>query len=178
MALNNVGEAMTLSGNVEEALEYVQDALAMKTRLFGEEHPKCASSIAAVGSTLIKLERLEEGERYLRRAHDIYVEVAGPTHALSIAMMSKLGALYVRTERARKAIPYLRAALSGRGKDTSAAQGSDRLRLAKALWARSEREGASEQEAALLALIESHGERAPSEVQELSAALRAWRQTR
>ncbi|MCP4449680.1 MAG: tetratricopeptide repeat protein [Myxococcales bacterium] len=154
MALNNVGESLSLEGKSADGLVYVIEAMEMKSRLYGALHPKSASSIATVGTIYAKLGRVSEAETHLMRALAIFIEAAGETHPRSIKMLSELGRLHLAHGSAKKAIPFLRRAIKSRGELATKEQGSDRLHLAQALWANSERKAAATEVAAVRAILE------------------------
>ena len=169
MALNNVGESLSLEDKDEEALPYVIEALEMKTRLYGEGHPKTASSVATVGTVNAKLGRASEAEDYLQRALTIFVGAAGETHPRSIAMLSELGHLHLANGAAKKALPFLRRAVAARGDAASTDLAKDRLALAQALWEASDRAAAGEQVIALQTLLAGL-----EDADSVSASLKQW----
>tara|TARA_R110002096_G_scaffold171490_4_gene344418 strand:+ start:28054 stop:31266 length:3213 start_codon:yes stop_codon:yes gene_type:complete len=173
MALNNVGESLALEKKFEEGLTYATEALEMKSRLYGANHPKSASTIATVGTIHAELGNVVEADAHLKRALGIFVEAAGPKHPRSIKMLRELGKLHSANGDSKQAVSYLMRAIAAREGETTIAMGEDRLLLARVLWTRSDRKGSAVQEAALETLLE-----ALEHPEELQRAFDAWHRSR
>lgn len=173
MALNNLGEALMLEKKYDEALGYVQQAMEMKGRLYGVDHPRQASSIAALASVYLGLGRSAEAAASYARALAIYKEALGDAHALTITIYSELGRLHETEGQASLAAPLLQKAIAGRGQDDSGlAQAEDRFALARVYWALGKRGEARE----LLEVLEARS--GPEEADsDFNVRFRKWRNT-
>lgn len=75
--LNSLGRlAMTL-GEPEQALQLHEQALGMRTALFGNEHREVAISHHNLAGTLDQLQRFDQAYRHIRRALSIYRSILG-----------------------------------------------------------------------------------------------------
>ena len=78
-----LGQVLALSGKPEAAARAHREALAMKRRVHGDEHPDVATSHHELGEVLEELGRLTEAQDHLERA--LAIEVRGSVAPQALA---------------------------------------------------------------------------------------------
>jgi eukaryotic-like serine/threonine-protein kinase len=95
-SLNDLGVARGERGELDAAHAALEEALAMRRKLLGEEYPDVAISHSELGRTLFDQGRLDEAEARFRSALAIRRKVLGPAHHETATSMSDLGHLLRR----------------------------------------------------------------------------------
>ena len=97
-----LGRALVYEKKFDDAAAILQQALAIRERVYGPVHPLVASTVNELGNIAINLERFDEAETDFRRMLDIYRSVYGDKHYLiGIATSNLAGAYYGRHQYAR-----------------------------------------------------------------------------
>ena len=71
-SVSNVGNWYGEQGNLERALQYSKQALAMRRELFGEDHPNVATSLSDLGRWYAGQGNLDRALEYSQQALAIY----------------------------------------------------------------------------------------------------------
>ena len=79
-ALNALGSWLTLSGDLREADAYVQEGLAMRRRLIGDDQPDVASSLMIIAILRDAQGRYPEALQLARQAKSIYTNALSAEH--------------------------------------------------------------------------------------------------
>jgi serine/threonine protein kinase/Tfp pilus assembly protein PilF len=95
-SLNDLGVARGERAELAAARAALEEALAMRLKVLGEEHPEVAISHSELGRTLFDLGRLGEAEAHFRAALAIRQKVLGPGDHETATSMSDLGHLLRR----------------------------------------------------------------------------------
>jgi non-specific serine/threonine protein kinase/serine/threonine-protein kinase len=101
-------------GLLEAASRPQEEALAIRRRELGDEHPDTLTSIAAMGLLIRAQGNLAEAEPYYREALDSRRRVLGDEHADTLRSMSNMGALLQAQGKLTQAERYYRDALKKR----------------------------------------------------------------
>ena len=70
-ALHKTGNIALMYGDNQTALQYYQQSLAIREKLFGKSHPDCGASLINIGNALQNLGKYAEAIDYLRRGTEI-----------------------------------------------------------------------------------------------------------
>ncbi|HEX7186451.1 MAG TPA: serine/threonine-protein kinase [Thermoanaerobaculia bacterium] len=92
-SLNDLGVALGQKAELDAARAALEEALAMRRKVLGEEHPEVAVSHSELGRTLFDQGRLGEAEAHFRSALAIRRKVLGPADHETATSMSDLGLL-------------------------------------------------------------------------------------
>jgi serine/threonine protein kinase/Flp pilus assembly protein TadD len=95
-SLNDLGVARGERAELAAARAALEEALAMRRKVLGEEHPEVAVSYSELGRTLFDLGRLDEAEAHFRAALAIRRKALGPGDHETATSMSDLGLLLRR----------------------------------------------------------------------------------
>jgi nephrocystin-3 len=95
-ALNNLGSICLATKRVREAGEYLETALNINRRRFGDRHPEVARNAMNLGR--VELEKGDAGRAValLRPALEVFVEILGPVHDSTINCTFQLGNALMR----------------------------------------------------------------------------------
>lgn len=92
-SLNALGVAQGQLVRLDDARATLEDALAMRRQILGEEHPDVAISHSELGRVLFDVGRLDQAEAHFRSALAIRRKVLGPYDHETATSMSDLGHL-------------------------------------------------------------------------------------
>jgi serine/threonine protein kinase/Tfp pilus assembly protein PilF len=92
-SLNDLGVARRQKAELGPARALIAEALAMRRKILGEEHPEVAVSHSELGRTLMDLGLLGKAEAHFRSALAIRKKVLGPVDHETATSMSDLGLL-------------------------------------------------------------------------------------
>ncbi|HSK77016.1 MAG TPA: serine/threonine-protein kinase, partial [Thermoanaerobaculia bacterium] len=92
-SLNDLGVARGQRAELDAAHAALEEALAMRRKILGEEHPDVAITHSELGRTLFDQGRLDEAEVHFRSALAIRRKVLGPVDHETATSMSDLGHL-------------------------------------------------------------------------------------
>jgi tetratricopeptide (TPR) repeat protein len=93
--LNNLGVSLTLGGDPTEGASNLEEALAMRRQLHGEESPEYAISLRNLGLVAQWEGRLDEAQRLVERGRDLLARsqgLRGAEYARSIHLLGELNA--------------------------------------------------------------------------------------
>jgi tetratricopeptide (TPR) repeat protein len=110
MLAYEVGVLRTEQSRYEEALASLENALALRQRALGPDHPETAIALAAVGSVLYKQRKFAEAEAHARRALAAWEKAVGPEHPYLGDGLKRLGNIAWRQGRYDKALAHHRRA--------------------------------------------------------------------
>jgi eukaryotic-like serine/threonine-protein kinase len=95
-SLNDLGVARLQKAELDAARATLEEALAMRREVLGEEHPEVAVTHSELGRTLYDQVRLDEAEAHFRTALAIRRKALGPADSETATSMSDLGLLLRR----------------------------------------------------------------------------------
>jgi tetratricopeptide (TPR) repeat protein/predicted MPP superfamily phosphohydrolase len=104
--LNDLGSTYGYLGNNLEALGYLERALEIRRKLFGEEHLHTAESLNNVGNIYSELGRNRDALRYHDRALEIRRKLFGEEHPHTAQSLNSIGAIYRELGNNQKALRY------------------------------------------------------------------------
>jgi serine/threonine-protein kinase len=88
--LNNLGTFLMDAGKYEESRAAHEEALEIRTALYGDRHTDVATSLSNLGLTLARLGEPEESETMLRAAVDLRLELLGEDHPHTAISLNNL----------------------------------------------------------------------------------------
>jgi tetratricopeptide (TPR) repeat protein len=131
----DAGRAATEAGNLDEALEQIESALAL-----AREEPSSPSAIGsslnALGAVMMRLGRYDDALRYLQEARERLSAVFGADHPEAIPPLNNLAGVYGELGRYDEALDALRKTIAIEGRqygERSAKVALTRIRLGNAL---------------------------------------------
>lgn len=83
-------------GRYDDAVARYEEALTMRRRLLGEEHPLTADSYIHVGQILLMRSRYDEAATYLEKGLAIAERALGPINQSTRAALNNLGGVYLK----------------------------------------------------------------------------------
>jgi tetratricopeptide (TPR) repeat protein/tRNA A-37 threonylcarbamoyl transferase component Bud32 len=89
--LNNLAAIHWGAGENEDAARLYQQALEMRERALGPDHPEVASALQNLGAARRALGKYEEAQALYQRALAIYEQTLGPKHPKLASLLSNLG---------------------------------------------------------------------------------------
>jgi tetratricopeptide (TPR) repeat protein len=109
LSVTNFAHALVLNGRNSEAEPLYRDALTLKTRVFGAEHPETLAAAVAFAFSLQARNESVEAERVLCRAHVIMSRVLGEEHSLALSCANNLAQCLASQHKYAAAENVLRA---------------------------------------------------------------------
>lgn len=88
-----LGRTLVRQNRFDEAVEYLQRALAVQERVYGAVHPAVASAVNDLGSVALARKRLDDAAAAFSRMADIYRAVYPGKHYLIGIALSNLGSV-------------------------------------------------------------------------------------
>lgn len=76
-AAHNLGQFYAMQGEWQTAVMRYQQAIDIKTRIFGREHPRVYHSVEGLGQTLWRAKRLSEADTVLAGLYDVHLRTNG-----------------------------------------------------------------------------------------------------
>src|SRR5438874_4989844 len=95
----------------DEAGRLLQQALAIRERVFGKVHPQVASTLNDLGGVALARGRFDEAEALAKRVLAIYRTVYGRKHAFTGVGVANLASVYLKHNQYSQAEPLLREAI-------------------------------------------------------------------
>ena len=92
-SLNDLGAVLGKKAELDEARALLEEALVLRQKALGEEHPDVAVTYSELGRVLSAQGHLNEAEERFRSALAIRRKVLGPAHRETATSMSDLGLL-------------------------------------------------------------------------------------
>jgi serine/threonine-protein kinase len=89
-----LGRVLVREKRLDESASLLQQALAIRERVYGKMHPSVASTLNELGNVAVRRNQLDEAERNFRRMLDIYHAAYGEKHFLIGTATSNLGGVY------------------------------------------------------------------------------------
>lgn len=111
--LNNAGLAYSEAKKHIGAEDCLQRALAIREKIFGNEHPETASTLNSLGNVYREKDELDEAEKYFKHALAIREKTLENNHPDIASSLNNLGSLYADKGELDKANEYYQ-----RAKDT------------------------------------------------------------
>jgi tetratricopeptide (TPR) repeat protein len=111
-SLNNLAVLLSDRERYPDAEGLYRDALAMRRKLLGEDHPETIQSINAVGYILLLQGRYAEAEPFLRDAHERQLRVLGPDNVSTAMNELNLARVLLATKHPDQAESVVRHALA------------------------------------------------------------------
>ncbi len=106
-ALHGLGTLLIAEGRLSEAQPYIEEALAMRRRLFGNEHPQVAESLSNLGMLYQDQGNLPEAEASLQEALEMRRRLFSAEHRTVANSLNLLGWLYYRWKQYDRAEPLM-----------------------------------------------------------------------
>lgn len=94
IAMTNLGAMLVTKEEFQQAEPYYRDALNIRYKLVGEEHPDVAYSLAHLGNLLRLNKKYDEAEEMLLQAHELRIKLLGENHNHTGDSKRTLGLLY------------------------------------------------------------------------------------
>ncbi len=94
-----------------EAREVLGQALAIRERVYGPDHPRVASTVNELGAVALGADRLDEAETYFLRVIAIYRKVHGDNHYQTGIGLSNLASVYMAGKQFPRAEKLFREAI-------------------------------------------------------------------
>lgn len=91
--LGTIGQVYASLGLYRDAVGLQREALASRTKLYGNRHPQVATALAALGETLLEEGSLDEAEKNLNAALTMQRELSGSTAVEIAPLLRTLGRL-------------------------------------------------------------------------------------
>ena len=110
-SLNNLGSLYYKMGYYKAAEPYFKQALEIKKKALGEEHPDYASSLNNLGRLYSDMGDYKAAEPYYKQALAIYKKALGEEHPDYAGTLNNLGILYKTMGDYKAAEPYYKQAL-------------------------------------------------------------------
>ncbi len=109
--LNNAGNAYSILGDYDRALEYHGKSLLIRSIELGEEHPDFAQSVMHMGNVYLHQGKHQEALEHYERALKILLASKEDVPGKLIMCYNNLGAFYLQTCKFSTALEYLQKAL-------------------------------------------------------------------
>ncbi len=113
---HDLGVLCGFIGEHRKALEYKERALAIRQKVYGEEHPDTAMSLNDVGTSYAALGEHRKALECEERALAIWQKVYGEEHPDTARSLNNVGSTYAALGEHRKALEYEERALAIRRK--------------------------------------------------------------
>ncbi len=121
-ALLDIGSIHAATGRSQEAITAIEQAVELRSEVYGPDHPQTANALRELGTGFSKLERFDEAETHLKRALEIQEGARGRTTRKVAVLLDDLGRvlrargdLEAAIERHREAYDILAAIDGGEG---------------------------------------------------------------
>ncbi|KAJ0419197.1 hypothetical protein BJY00DRAFT_314265 [Aspergillus carlsbadensis] len=115
-AFNGLGDLYSYQGNLKEAEEMYQQALAGYKKAVGPDHTSTLDIVNNLGILYFIQGKLEEAEAMYQRALAGYKKAVGPDHTSTLDTVHNLGVFYFNHGNLKKAEEMYQRALTGYGK--------------------------------------------------------------
>ena len=110
--INCIGENLTRLDKFEHAMKYLNKALEIGLKKFGENHPKVADSYNNIGRVYwIKKSDYDRALKYLNKSLAIRLETLGEKHPAVATSYNLIGIIYLNNGDLNQALMYLNKAL-------------------------------------------------------------------
>lgn len=104
--LNSLGIHYFRLGRYDNAAHYFVETLNLRRALYGDSHPRIATSLNNVGAVLIENEDYEQAAFYFQEALNLEHELFGPDHVNSANKLNNLAYVLVMQDRLDEALDY------------------------------------------------------------------------
>ncbi|BBI18333.1 tetratricopeptide repeat protein [Neochlamydia sp. S13] len=109
--LNALGIIFHAQGNLDKAAEYINKALDINLKLFGENHLTVARDYNNLGQIYKEQSNLDKAAEYINKALAIDLKLLGKNHPVVASNYSNLGAIYQAQGNLGQAEEYINKAL-------------------------------------------------------------------
>jgi tetratricopeptide (TPR) repeat protein/MinD-like ATPase involved in chromosome partitioning or flagellar assembly len=110
--LNEYAYTIYSLGDHRKAIEYYEQALAIRKKVYGEKHPQVASALNNLGEVWNTLGESRKAIEYYEQALAIRERVYGEKHPQVASALNNLGEVWNTLGESRKAIEYYEQALA------------------------------------------------------------------
>jgi tetratricopeptide (TPR) repeat protein len=94
------------TGNKIEELDFYQQALSIRKKIFGDKHRDTAASLSHIGSVYRDLGLLQEALEFNQQALEINQELFGDKHPTTAASLNNLGSVYKDLGQLQEALKF------------------------------------------------------------------------
>lgn len=119
--MNQIARSFEKLGRSREAEPLVREAIELRERVLGEDHPETVSSLSDHAMILLALGQQSDAEPILRRVMDLRLRMHGEDHPDALASMNNYGGVLEALGRLNDAAPLISGVLERRrrilGKD-------------------------------------------------------------
>ncbi|MCC6970978.1 MAG: serine/threonine protein kinase [Phycisphaerales bacterium] len=105
-ALNNLGVSLCNQGKLDEGLPPMEDALAVRRKLFGDTHPDVANSLFNLAIYLTKAGRTKESIERFEQVVALATELYGPRHPRTRNYLGQASMMMIGNDRLDVALTY------------------------------------------------------------------------
>ncbi len=110
-ALNDLGYSYYLKGDYDRAIEFFNEALKIKLKVLGKEHPDIAGAYNNMGVAYADKGDYDRAIEFFNRALEIYQKVLGEKHPNIAVTYNNLGLAYWNKGNYDRAIEFFKKAL-------------------------------------------------------------------
>jgi tetratricopeptide (TPR) repeat protein len=110
--LGNLGVVLTRQREFAAAEPYSREALEIRRRTLGEDHPLTVSAVANLATLIMDMDKLTEAEPLAREALQKSRRIFGDEHASTLKAMNVLGQVLFRLNKFNETEPLYREALT------------------------------------------------------------------
>jgi tetratricopeptide (TPR) repeat protein len=90
-----LGRSLVFQHRYDEAVNLVEQALAIQERVYGASHPKVANVLNELGTIALQRDKFDEAASRFQRMVDIYKAAYGEHHYLYALALSNLASVYL-----------------------------------------------------------------------------------
>lgn len=109
--LNSLGIISTRSGDFDISMDYYQQALVLKKKIYGLDHPDVAKTIVSIGVLQMQTQNLDKAIESFLTGLTIYKKTLGSSHPELIPVYSSLGFGYTLNSDYQKGRDYFLLAI-------------------------------------------------------------------
>ena len=101
---NGIGDVLNSQKDYQKALQKYETSLAIKRRVYNQNHPDIGTSLCMIAEVYCKMSRYEDCSKYLQEAENHFVQYFGEKHKVMININHLYGNLYSKQGRDHEAL--------------------------------------------------------------------------
>lgn len=110
--LHSQGNTLMRQGQLTEALPLLQQALALREKVYGHDSVELHAVLNTLGDTLKLMGRIDEALEHLRRSQALLEKAYGPEHPRTAVVLNNQGTVLVAAKRFEEALACQRESLA------------------------------------------------------------------